>query len=183
MSAAGTAPAADALAGLLGRIRSSRPRVVLVDGAAGSGKTTLAARIAGAVPRAQLLALDDLYPGWDGLDAAARTVALQVLRPYRDGGLPRYRRWDWGIGAHAEPRILDRDRPLVVEGCGAFGAGAAELADLRVWVETAGDERRRRLLERDGDAFDPFWPGWEAQFARYAGREHPRRLADVIVRS
>ncbi|GMA29687.1 AAA family ATPase [Arenivirga flava] len=183
MSGAGTASGADPFAGALGRIRSPRPRIVLVDGAAGSGKSTLAERIAHAIPRAQLLALDDLYPGWDGLDAAARTVADDVLRPYRRGGRPRYRRWDWTLAAHAETRVLDRTRPLVVEGCGSFGAGAAALADLRVWVETRDHERRRRLHERDGDAFGPFWPLWEAQFARYAGRERPRTAADLVVRT
>lgn len=167
---------------LLARIRSARPRLVLVDGPSGSGKSTLAARLVAAIPRAQLLALDDLYPGWSGLDAAPRIVAELVLRPYRRGGLPRYRRWDWGAGQPAESHRLDRARPLVVEGCGAFGAGSAALAELRIWVEARDEERRLRLRERDGEAFEPYWHGWEAAFARYAGREHARRLADVILR-
>jgi uridine kinase len=51
-----------------------RPALVLVDGPSGSGKSTLADALvrdgdpaALLPPGAQLLRLDDVYPGWDGL--------------------------------------------------------------------------------------------------------------------
>ncbi|MEO8095730.1 MAG: hypothetical protein ABI632_12485, partial [Pseudolysinimonas sp.] len=46
---------------------ASGPRpVVLIDGRSGAGKTTLARELAPLVG-AQLVSLDDVYPGWDGL--------------------------------------------------------------------------------------------------------------------
>ncbi len=44
----------------------ARPRITLVDGRSGSGKTTFATELAER-EGAQLLSLDDVYPGWDGL--------------------------------------------------------------------------------------------------------------------
>jgi hypothetical protein len=61
------------------------PRVVAVDGRSGAGKTTLARSVADAVGRhrasAVVVHLDDLYPGWDGLDPVVAVVVEHLLAP------------------------------------------------------------------------------------------------------
>ena len=64
--------------------------VVLIDGGSGSGKTTLGvglqtSLVMAGVP-AQLVSLDQCYPGWGGLAAASDMVVNHLLDPVR----PRY---------------------------------------------------------------------------------------------
>lgn len=152
--------------------------VVLIDGGAGAGKSTLAAALVAAWPGVvQLVAMDSFYPGWGGLAAASELVADTVLRPSD----PAYRRWDWGRSRPAEWVSLDPRLPLVVEGCGALTPRTRVLADVAVWCELDEAQRHRRALARDGDLFAPHWEQWKAQEAEHWRAHRPWELADVVV--
>jgi uridine kinase len=155
---------------------ASGPRpVVLIDGRSGAGKTTLARDLAPLLG-AQLVSLDDLYPGWGGLAAGSAAVHETVLRDREPG----WTGWDWGTGRAADWHPVDPARPLVIEGCGALSRANRALATFGVWVELPAAERRRRALEREPD-FAPHWREWAAQERAHAAAEHPRALADVVV--
>jgi uridine kinase len=167
-----------------------RPPLVLVDGPSGSGKSTLADALvrdgdpaALLPPDAQLLRLDDVYPGWDGLEDASRHLERHVLPEMRPGGRPRFRRWDWVADAPAEWHDLDPARPLVVEGCGSVTRASSALATHRIWVEADDAVRRARAIARDGEAFAVEWERWDAQWRAHVAREDPRDLADRVVRT
>jgi uridine kinase len=161
---------------LLERIREAPRPVVLIDGRSGSGKSTIAPRLAAALA-AQLVRLDDIYPGWDGLERASEHVGEFVLAVAE----PRWRRWDWAADAPAEWHPIDATRPLVVEGCGALSRSNRAKATFGIWVELDAVSRKRRALERDGEAYAPHWDRWAAQEARFAEREHSRDLADAVL--
>lgn len=159
-----------------------RGAVVLIDGPSGAGKSTLADAIAAAWPtgeRPQLVRLDDVYPGWDGLDAAARHLTGCVLRPRHDGDPAAWQRYDWAAQQPAEWNQVVPDRPLIVEGCGALAAANAELSDVRVWLGAPDGLRKRRALARDGDTFGRHWDQWQREWDAYVVREDPERWATV----
>jgi hypothetical protein len=153
--------------------RSAVP-IVLIDGRSGSGKTELGAAVAGQLG-AQLVRLDDLYPGWDGLEAGSLAVASDVLVRHR------WRRWDWGTSSFAEEHLVDGDRPLVVEGSGALSRENRELATIGVWVELDEPTRKVRALARDGETYAPHWERWALQERHFFDRERPDLLADLSV--
>ncbi|WP_242863070.1 ATP-binding protein [Curtobacterium luteum] len=185
--AARVAPAAPArivphrLDVLESRVRTAVPAgarvVVLLDGRSGTGKTTLGDALAERIG-AQVVHLDDVYPGWDGLRAAAAAVSTDVLGPASG-----YRRWDWATSAPAGWTTVDPDLPVVVEGCGALSRASAPLASLRVWLEADDDERWRRAIGRDGDVFAREWDRWAAQEQAFIDAEDPASLADVVIRT
>jgi cytidylate kinase len=161
---------------LAARAAASGPRpVVLIDGRSGAGKSTLARELA---PRlgAQLVSLDDVYPGWHGLEAGSAAVHEMVLREHDPG----WRRWDWDAQEPAEWHPVDPDLPIVIEGCGSLSRANRALATFGIWVEVPAAERRRRALERE-PGFAPHWREWAAQERAFAAREHPRELADEVV--
>lgn len=164
------------LAAFLPRIAASARPVVLLDGRSGSGKTTLAPLLAKAL-KAQVVRLEDIYPGWDGLETASRHIAEYVL----DTENPRWRRFDWVLGEPAEWHSLDRLRPLVVEGCGALSRANRALATFGIWIELDQATRQRRALQRDGEMFSPHWERWASHEAEFAAREHPAAQADLIL--
>ncbi|QAY73830.1 ATP-binding protein [Agromyces protaetiae] len=162
---------------------SAAPRIVAVDGPSGAGKSTFADALLAALPaqRLRLVRLDDVYPGWSGLEQGAALAAHHAVEPWSRGRPATTPRWDWAANA---PDGRDRMPPggvLLVEGCGAFAAVAGEVA-LRVWM-TAGDrERKAAALARDEGRFDPFWEMWDGQWRRYAARNGASaRSADFVV--
>jgi hypothetical protein len=151
--------------------------VLLIDGRSGSGKTELARAIVAGVPSAQLLRLDEVYPGWSGLEEGSRYVREHVLA----ADAPRWQRWDWHAGERAEWHSIDADRPLVVEGCGALSHANRALACFGIWVSLDPALRKRRALARDGETYAPHWDEWAAQEDHFLTRENPAALADAIV--
>ena len=172
---------AETLDGLVTAIREatgSRRAVVLIDGRSGSGKTVMGESLA---PRldAQLVSLDDLYPGWEGLEAGSDAVHETVLR----ARAPGWRRWDWAAARAAEWHPLDPDRAIVIEGCGALSRANRALATFGIWIELDAAERRRRSSDRDHGRFDRYWQPWAEQEDAFIAREHPRELADLRIDS
>ncbi|GAA2891423.1 hypothetical protein [Microbacterium esteraromaticum] len=164
-------------------VSASNP-VVVIDGRSGAGKSSLAARVARAWPLStpvQLLALDSLYPGWDGLERGADIARENVLRPHGRGLIGIWRRWDWELGEEAEAHAVDPALGLIVEGCGALTLASAALADVTVWVDGPSASRRQRALDRDGDGFRRHWDMWAAQEDAHIMRHEPQRLARVSV--
>ncbi|MGN8051403.1 ATP-binding protein [Curtobacterium sp. 22159] len=151
--------------------------VVLVDGRSGTGKTTLGDALAERLG-AQVVHLDDVYPGWDGLRAASDAVVTDVL-----GARSGYRRWDWAASEPDGWTAVDPRLPVVVEGCGALSRDSAPLATLRVWLEADDRTRWQRAIGRDGEVFARQWERWAAQEEAFIAAEDPAALADLVVRT
>lgn len=163
-----------------------RDAVVLIDGRSGAGKSTFADRLVASWPgptRPVLVRMDDVYPGWGGLDAASEHVQRELLAPRSTGGSGRWRRHDWVTGRPAEWNDVPADRPLVLEGCGSLSRAGAAVADVRIWLDADEATRKRRALARDAGAFDDHWDMWTDQMEAFVARERPLALADVVLRS
>jgi hypothetical protein len=164
------------------RVAASNP-VVLIDGRSGSGKTTLARMLVARWPlhgRVQLVALDALYPGWDGLADGVEAARELILRPHARGLIGVWERWDWDASAPAEAHAVDPSLPLIVEGSGLLTAATARLGDVRVWLESPLPSRMRRALERDGETYRPHWSRWAEQEERHLSRDEPMRRATLV---
>lgn len=155
--------------------------VVLLDGGSGAGKTSLAADIARrwravrAEPL-QVVSLDDVYPGWEGLAAASAAVP-GILAAHSPG----YRRWNWETSEPADRVELDPAAAILVEGCGALTADSAALADCRIWLEADESVRKQRALSRDHGGFDPYWDLWAGQEHAHWDAHRPWDLADLLA--
>jgi uridine kinase len=155
-------------------------RLVCIDGPAGSGKTTLAGRVADALgDAAALVHLEDLYAGWTITGAVARLRA-GVLRPLAEGRAGAYHRYDWATARFVpEPTAVPVRPVLLVEGCGSSPRSLDEWTTLRVWVEAPAELRVARGLARDGVALEPQWRRWQMTEAAEFAREDTRARADL----
>lgn len=174
-----------AAARVLDAVRSlgvSNP-VVLIDGQSGAGKTSLARQLVARWPlkgRVQLVALDSIYPGWDGLSDGVEAARTLILKPHGRGLIGIWQRWDWDASAPAEAHAVDPSLPLIVEGSGLLTSATARLGDVRVWLESPLVSRKHRALERDGDTYRPHWDQWAEQEERHLVRDDPRRHATLL---
>ena len=150
-------------------------RILAIDGRSGAGKSTLARTLAVAVG-AQLVHVEDLYPGWDGLRTGAMTLANEVLAPLRAGQRVTPPRWDWHAGCWAAGREIVPGL-IVVEGCGAISRASRPLVDVAVWLDAPELLRRERATTRDED--DAWWAGWAQQEEAFYRDENSPALADL----
>lgn len=169
----------DALATALAAV--PRP-VILIDGGSGSGKTWAAEQIATHWPdtaaRLQVVSLDDVYPGWDGLAAGSAAVAGVLLRPDHPG----FRRWNWGTSEPDGWVPIDPDLPILIEGCGTLTAANRALATAGLWCDLAEPERASRALQRDGATLAANWDRWARQETEHWRLHAPWTLADYVLR-
>jgi hypothetical protein len=158
-------------------------RLVAIDGPSGAGKSTFADAVAAVWPRPlELVRLDEVYPGWHGLERGARVLSAALVRPWARGVVGRVPGWDWSADGAGPVRIVRPGTDLLVEGCGAFAAIGA-LSAVRIWVHAGDGVRKRAALERDHGAFDPYWEMWDAQWRTYTARTGASAaLADLRVR-
>jgi len=164
-------------------------RTLALDGRSGAGKTELAHRIA-ALLRADgtattVVGLDELYPGWDGLERGVDLLVAHVLAPFAAGQrrlhLPR---WDWTADRPGPVEDRDAGGVLVVDGVGCGARRCAPYLSLLVWVEAPDSVRRERALARDGETYAPHWDLWARHEQAHQGRERTseRAGATVVVR-
>jgi uridine kinase len=171
--------------GVLELARSRPPtlgdgRLVCVDGPAGSGKTTLADAVLRREPAAAVVHMDELFEGWDGLPTVDAQLTT-LLYPLAEGRPGTYRRWDWHTSRWADLVEVAPAPLLVLEGVGSGSLVAEPFTTVLVWVEAPHDLRMRRGIERDGEAFAPYWERWAAAEAEHYARHRTRERAHLVL--
>jgi uridine kinase len=161
--------------------RCGTTKVVAIDGPSGAGKTDFAAALAQRLPTAQILHMDDLYPGWDGLTPAAAILDDQVLAPLSRGEPATYRRWDWERNRYGQSQTLPPTSLLLVEGVGSGARPGWQFKSGLIWLEANRDERFRRGIERDGESYLPHWQRWSASEDAHFEADGTRDRADLVV--
>lgn len=135
-------------------------RLVLIDGPAGSGKTTLAGRL-GTALGAQVVHGDDIYEGWTGLETMWPTLGARILEPLARGEAAEFAAWDWRAAQRGATVAVPVTPFLIIEGVGVAQRAARPYATLILYVEAPWAERLRRGIERDGEELRDEWERWQ----------------------
>jgi uridine kinase len=166
--------------------RGNQTPIVLIDGRAGSGKSTFAEalqqqlfRDGESAPR--VIHMDNIFEGWDGLALGSDYVVRFILQPLARRETASWQDWSWVKNQRSSWREFSGGTPLIVEGCGSLTERSKEHADICIWLEAGEKTRRERWLtrERHLEKFD-FWAAQELDF--YA-REKSQSLADLDIRT
>jgi dephospho-CoA kinase len=166
--------------------RGNQTPIVLIDGRAGSGKSTFAEKLQQQLFRdgesaPRVIHMDNIFEGWEGLSLGSDYLVRFILNPLARKETASWQDWSWVRNERSSWREFSGGTPLIVEGCGALTERSKEHAYLSLWLEASEETRRQRWLERERhlDKFD-FWAAQELDF--YA-REKSQSLADLVVRT
>lgn len=163
--------------------KAGATRLVAIDGPAGAGKTELAGNLAPLLGDVTVVHMDSLYGGWDGLDEGAERVATDLIAPLSEGRTAALRTWDWTAGKPGGEITVEPAATVIVEGVGSGSLAAAPSLSFLIWLDADPEERRRRALLRDGEAFELHWDAWARQEAAHHAREMTEQRADVRIRT
>jgi hypothetical protein len=162
-----------------------RPVVIAVDGRSASGKTTLTARLQGAVPGSAVVHTDDIAWshsrfGWADL------LVDGVLRPVHRGAAVSFRPPAWvARGREGSIEVPAGCPLLLVEGVGCGRREVASLIDALVWVQSDEQQARERDLGRvgtpGGAATVQFMHDWMAEEIPFVAADRAWERADLIV--
>jgi uridine kinase len=166
--------------------RGNQTPIVLIDGKAGSGKSTFAEslqqqlfRDGESAPR--VIHMDNIFEGWDGLALGSDYMVRFILKPLARRETASWQDWSWVKNQRSSWREFSGGTPLIVEGCGSLTERSKEHADISIWLEASEEVRRERWIQRERhlEKFD-FWAAQELDF--YA-REKSQSLADLVIKT
>ncbi|WP_181764064.1 uridine kinase family protein [Streptomyces albidus (ex Kaewkla and Franco 2022)] len=158
-------------------------RLVAVDGHAGSGKTTFAARLSEELGGAPVVHLDDLASHESFFDWTGR-LTEQVLTPLSQGRTARYAAYDWT--RRSFPPDADVEVPpepvVLIEGVGAGRRAVRPHLACVHWMDLRADEAWRRGRLRDGQELDGFWTTWTRAETEHFTEDASYSYANLVVR-
>ena len=165
----------------------SKP-LILIDGVAGSGKTTFAVKIAD-ILKANLVHTDDVCWNadiihWDGemLDG--------IVNPWLNKKNITYKPSGWIKKNRPGSIDVDPNKALVIEGMGASRKTLRAFATYSIWVDTEPEIARNRVIQRDLsngedcgtlESITQFADWWDSLLIPFLLEEKPWRYVDVIV--
>lgn len=156
-------------------------RVIGIDGHAGSGKSTFAGALAGALGGAPVLRLDDVATHEELFGWVPRLRA-QVLEPLASGRPAHWAPYDWVERRFGPERVLEPAPVLLVEGVGAGRRALRPCLARLLWMETPRAKSWGRGRDRDGRELSDFWDGWERAERAHFADDPSRPFADTLVR-
>ena len=171
---------------------ASRALVVAIDGRSGTGKSTLARRLAAALPAA-VIDGDDFFAG--GVDVRTDTAAERaaacidwrrqrpVLLALRAGQRASWRPFDWETfdgQLAARASTLDPATIVLLEGVYAARPELTDLVDLRILLELPEPIRLARLRAREG-VLGPWELQWHEAEEYYFSCVVPRASFDLVI--
>jgi uridine kinase len=166
--------------------RGNQTPIILIDGRAGSGKSTFAEQLQQQLFRdgesaPRVIHMDNIFEGWDGLALGSDYMVRFILQPLARQETASWQDWSWVKNQRSSWREFSGGTPLIVEGCGSLTERSKEHADISIWLEASEETRRERWIQRERhlDKFD-FWAAQELDF--YA-REKSQSLADLVIKT
>lgn len=164
------------------RVSAVTRAIVCVDGPAGAGKTTVAAKLLARFAHAQVIHMDDLYDGWDAAleQPLTHRLVTHVRDPFLAGEPVRYPRYDWSAAAFGEMVEVEPTPLLVVEGVGAAQLVMRKHA-ITVFLDVDPQVGRLRVIERDGEVSAAHIDDWQCRERAHFEADGTREGVDLYL--
>jgi uridine kinase len=126
--------------------------LIAIDGVAGSGKTTLALKLAHDLLGSSVVHMDDLYDGWNNPLSQKLTarVISQLLEPSRRQLPVNYQIFDWKLNRFTEFKAIPQSKYIILEGVGAAQREFRPYINKIIWIECDPNLGFNRVIARDG---------------------------------
>jgi hypothetical protein len=157
----------------------SKPVIIAIDGRAGAGKTSFAARLATALA-APVVHTDDIAWHHSFFDWWPLLIE-QIIKPFLAGQSVEWTPADWTRQGRTGAISVPVAPILIVEGVASSRRELGQWLACSIWIETDLAVAEARGLERDGPAERDFWFEWQAVERPLLAADRPWERAALIV--
>lgn len=160
---------------------AAHPQIILIDGPAGAGKTTLAKKLQADLD-CEIIHLDSIYHGWDdALGTSLTKTLIALVESFIRGESFELPIYDWHQEQFASIHIVKPASALIIEGVGAGQSAIRDFAKWLYWVEVEPELGLQRVLERDGHEIKAQMLRFQVSEAKHFELERTRDFADFII--
>ena len=138
--------------------------LLAIDGPAGAGKTTFAAKLAEEFSHAasvQIIHMDDLYNGWDNALSSNLTQILKgILLAHKESNEFWVQKINWSNLKRTKMQKIAATDVLILEGVGAAQAIVRAAGATTYWIDIERELGLQRVLVRDGAQIEARMRQW-----------------------
>lgn len=141
--------------------------LLAIDGPAGAGKTTLAAKLEAEFSvhsTVRTIHMDDLYDGWDGALGSALTQTLEeIISAHLSAKECTVKFFNWHLMKFDREEVITPTDYLILEGVGAAQAVVRKAGATTYWLDIDAETGLKRVLARDGAHIEKEMRQWQIQ--------------------
>lgn len=173
------------------KINRDRLTLIGIDGFGGSGKTTIAKRLADYLGNAYVVGMDDFIikekltvRSADEVDFDRERLSRQILAPALDNRSLRYQKLIWAENRLSEFIEIPTVDFLIIEGVSSCHPKIENYYDFKIWIDTPMEIAKARGHARDGSNENAAnWEIWAENNLAYMDKYHPEQRADFAFKN
>ena len=161
--------------------------LIAIDGRAGAGKTTLAARLFEELSldkTVEVIHMDDLYNGWEkALDAGLTKTLESIVKSHHNKVVFEIEIFNWQLMSFDSKEEINPVDILILEGVGAGQKVVRDAGATLYWLDIDAEVGIQRVLNRDGNQIAPQMKQWQIAQEIHFMRDKTRENAEHIQSS
>ena len=164
-------------------IKCGQTKLIVIDGPAGSGKTTLAKSISILLEKCFVVHMDDIYEGWSSALSPLTTNNLVnwIINPLLQKNPIKFQKYNWIKEKREEELEINPPQFLIIEGVGSSVLEVAKHACLRIWIEVSPEIGMSRVLHRDGSQIQEQMKNWQNQETKFFKQNKSKENSDIWI--
>jgi uridine kinase len=161
--------------------------LIAIDGPAGAGKTTLAAKLQLDLSKEKSLTvihMDDLYAGWENpLSVDLTKILAKIVEAFSaclQHTVPIY---NWANKSFDSSLTYEPTDILIIEGVGAGQKVVRDAGATLYWLDIEPEIGLARVLKRDGFEIETQMRQWQIDQEKHFESDATRTFADYLLTS
>jgi uridine kinase len=161
--------------------------LLAIDGPAGAGKTTLAAKLEAEYSvhsTVRTIHMDELYNGWNDALGQSLTDTLQaIISAYLSGVACTIKIFNWHLMSFDRQEEITPTDYLILEGVGAAQEIVRKAGATTYWLDIDAETGLQRVLARDGAHIEKEMRQWQIQQSIHFAKDQTRENCEFKLTS
>ena len=163
--------------------KCGQTKIIVIDGPAGSGKTTLAKSLSGLLENCPIIHMDEIYEGWENAlsPKTFKDLFEWIINPLLENKSIEYIKYDWNIEQRIEKVVINNSKIIIIEGVGSSSFEISKHASLKLWIEVNKETGINRVLTRDGLQIQEQMKTWQSQESKFFIENNSKENSDIWI--
>ena len=161
--------------------------LLAIDGPAGAGKTTFAAKLETELSEhstVKVIHMDDLYNGWDNaLSNPLSEILDRISTAHLAGREFVIKKFNWHTMEFDSEESIRPTDYLIIEGVGAAQQIVRETGATTYWLDIEPEIGLQRVLDRDGAHLEVQMRQWQVDQDKHFARDETRENCEFKLTS